>query len=77
MRYLHTNMQKKTWTIRIDGDMNADDRELLSDPAFAKKQPRNILYLDSYEQLHQLLTPSRLGLLQFLMDTEEKPFSVS
>jgi len=52
-------------TIIIGGDEDADMRDL-----FAGKrldQPKNVLYLDNYAQLAELLSPARIGVLRFLM----------
>lgn len=65
-------MRKKELVIKIGGDMDADDRKLFQSSAFAKSHPRNILYLDSFEQLHKLLTPSRFDLLRFLVEGNGK-----
>ena len=68
------NMQ--TLTIVIGGDMDKDEPELLNNPEKGMLQPRNILYLDSFEDLHEFLSPKKLDLLYYLMkdhsDCEEK-----
>lgn len=69
---------KKTITIKIGGDMDKDDKELLTDIKKAR-QTTNILYLDSYEQLYKLLSPKKLDLLRYLIENqdEEKPKTVT
>lgn len=64
-------------TVKIGGNMNADDKKLFRSSTFAKKHPKRVLYLNSFEELHQLLTPSRLKLLRFLSDTREQKPTVS
>lgn len=55
-------------TIIIGGDEDADWKELFSGKPFNKiKQPKNALYLDTYEQLSELLSPARIDVLRFLM----------
>jgi predicted transcriptional regulator len=68
---------KEPLTIIIGGDMDKDDADL-----FAGKrldQPRNILYVDSFEELSKMLSPKRLQTLQHLMryQTAKKPKSIS
>lgn len=58
----------KTLTIVIGGDSDADDRELLENPEKGMKQPRHIIYLNSYEQLQRILSPAKLDLLRSLFD---------
>ncbi|QQR93132.1 MAG: hypothetical protein IPJ89_02745 [Candidatus Iainarchaeum archaeon] len=62
-------MKKNILTIIIGGDMDRDERELLTNPE-AAEQPENVLYLDSYEQLHSILSPARLDLLRYLIQNK-------
>jgi len=67
-------------TIIIGGDIDSDYKELFSDKPLSEiTQPRNALYLDSYEQLNKLLSPARMDLLRHLMESqsEKKPKSIS
>lgn len=64
-------------TIIIGGD---DDKDL--DDLFSGRrlnQPKNILYLDTFEDLDDLLSPKRMELLHYLMKNQdgELPKSVS
>lgn len=72
--------KEQTLTIFIGRDIEADYDELFSDKPLSEiKQPKNALYLDSYAQLDELLSPKRMDLLRYLMQThaDEKPESVS
>ncbi len=65
---VHKKMDpSKVFTIIIGGDSDKDDHELIENPKEGMKQPRHCLYLDSYEQLHDLLSPAKIDLLHFLM----------
>jgi predicted transcriptional regulator len=67
-------------TIIIGGNEEADWKELFSDKPFSEiKQPKNALYLDSYEQLSELLSPAKIDLLRYLIGVqrEKNPKSVS
>ncbi len=73
-------MAKKTLTILIGGNMEADFKELFSrKPLKEIRQPKNTLYLNSYEQLNKLLSPKRMDLLHYLIEFQsgKKPKSVS
>jgi len=70
----------KGLTIIIGGDMEADYKELLSGKALKGiKQPKNTLYLESYEQLDKLLSPKKMDLFRYLVEaqSEEKPKSIT
>lgn len=72
--------RKRTLAIIVGGDIDSDYDELFSGkPLNEIAQPRNALYLDSFEQLHKLLSPKRLDLLRHIMETQSgvKPKSVS
>lgn len=72
--------KEKTLTILIGQDIESDYKELFSrKPLNEITQPRNALYLDSYTQLDKLLSPKRMDLLRYLMETQtkSKPKSVS
>lgn len=60
--------QNKILTIIVGGDMDEDDRRLLTDPHEAEKHPQHTLYVDSYEELHEMLSPAKLDLLIELMN---------
>ena len=62
-------MDENVLTIIIGGDMDKDDEELLTNPEKAiKTRPRNALYLDTFEQLYDLLSPKKLDLLRRLIN---------
>jgi predicted transcriptional regulator len=58
---------KELLTVIIGGDMNADYRELFTNPSKGMKQPRNILYVKSFAQMERLLSAKKLDLLQYLI----------
>ena len=67
-------------TIIVGGDAEADYNELFSKKPLARiNQPRNSLYLETYSQLDRLLSPAKMDLLRYLMETQsaEKPKSIS
>ncbi len=63
--------EDKELTIYIGGDMDKDERELLETPE-GLNQPKNIIYLESYEQLNRLLSPKKLDLLRYLIQENKK-----
>ena len=63
---------KKKLTIKIGGDMDADDRELLTNIKKARR-PSHTLYLDSIEQLHALLSPKKIHILKSLLENDDNP----
>lgn len=72
--------KSKKLTILIGGDMEADFEELFLGKNFEEiAQAKNTLYLDSYEQLNKLLSPKRMDLLRYIMETQttKKQKSVS
>ena len=72
--------KKNSLTILIGGDIESDYNELFSKKQLKEiTQPRNTLYLDTYEQLDKLLSPKRIDLLRYLIKTQEvdKPKSIS
>lgn len=61
-------MNKKNFlTIVIGGDMENDEMEFFENPDKAVLQPQKMVYVDSYEQLHQMLSPARMDLLRYLI----------
>ncbi len=54
-------------TIIVGGNMEDDEDRLFTDPHAWKTHPRNVFYVNSYEQLHRLLSPAKLDLLKQLM----------
>jgi len=69
--------KKEPFTIIVGGNMDKD-----LDDLFAGKnlnQPKNSLYLDTVEQLLDLLSPKKLSTLKFLMEyqSEKHPKSIS
>lgn len=61
--------KKKTFWIYIGGDMDRDHEELFGNHALAAtEQPENILYLNSMEQLHAMLSQKRFSSLVSLID---------
>ena len=72
--------KKKTLTILIGGDIESDYKELFSrKPLKEITQSKNMLYLDTYEQLDKLLSPTKIDLFRYLIEvqSEEKPKSIS
>lgn len=72
--------KQNTLTIIIGGDVDKDYEELLSAKSLKEiKQPKNILYLESYEQLDRLLSPKKIDLLLYLIKTQnsDNPESIS
>lgn len=70
----------KTLTILIGHDIESDYNELFSDKPISQiAQPKNAIYLDTYEQLNKLLSPAKIDLFRYLVEvqTEGKPKSVS
>ncbi|GEM_PF-6055057 len=63
--------KKKALWIYVGGDMERDDEELFKNPSLAAaRQPENILYLKSMEELHSLISQKGLSLLvSFIDDT--------
>lgn len=59
-------------TIIIGGNADADLERLFSDDCDLSKEPQNVLYLKSFEQLHTLLSPKRLDLLRWLIEYKPK-----
>lgn len=60
-------MKNRALTIYIGGDMEKDEKELSENPKEGLKQPQNTLYLDSYGQLNNILSPARIDLLRCLI----------
>lgn len=58
---------KELLTVIIGGDMDADDKELFDNPKKGMKQPRNVLYVKSFEQMERLLSAKKLDLLRYLI----------
>lgn len=65
----------KTLTIIIGGDMDKDLEEMLERPEKAIVRPPHVLYLDTYEQLHDLLSPAKIDVLHSIIsyDTSQEP----
>jgi len=77
---MKTNGKKDILTIIIGGDMDLDLNELFSGkPLTDLIQSKNTLYLESYAQLNKLLSPAKLDLFHYLLETqfEDKPKSIS
>lgn len=58
----------KVLTIIVGGDMDKDDDRLFNDPNEWKTHPRHTVYVHSYEELHNMLSPAKLDLLIELMN---------
>jgi predicted transcriptional regulator len=58
---------KEKLTVIVGGDMDADERELLENPEKGMKQPRNVLYVNSFEQMERILSTKKLDLLRYLI----------
>jgi predicted transcriptional regulator len=69
--------KKEPFTIIVGGDMDEDFEDLFSGKNI--DQPKNSLYLDSVEQLLDLLSPKKLSTLKFLIEyqSEKNPKSIS
>ncbi len=59
-------------TIIIGGNFDKDLDELLSDK-YDPSHPLNTLYLKSFEELHELLSPKKMDLLKWLIEYKPKP----
>jgi predicted transcriptional regulator len=64
--------KKNLLTIVIGGDMEKDEMEFFENPDKAILQPQKMVYVDSYEQLHQMLSPARLDLLRYLIQLKHQ-----
>ena len=64
-------------TIIIGGDMDKDHENLFSGKP--EGIPFNVLYLDSFEELYDLLSPAKMNLLHYLMkyQNDEAPKSIT
>ncbi len=72
--------QKETiLNIIIGGDFNKDFEDLLQGKKIALSQTKNAIYLNSFEQLNKLLSPKKLDLLNYLIETkvEKNPKSIT
>ncbi|MBI4052951.1 MAG: ArsR family transcriptional regulator [Candidatus Diapherotrites archaeon] len=69
--------EEEPFTIIIGGNEEKDLDDFFSGKS--TDQPKDVLYLDTFEQLHELLSPKKLDLLKWLMDLPKnhKPCSVS
>ncbi|MBU2100529.1 hypothetical protein KKG83_07620 [Candidatus Micrarchaeota archaeon] len=56
----------------IGRSIEKDEKELLENPKKGMKQPKNALYLDSYEQLNKMLSPKKIDLLWYLIEEKKK-----
>lgn len=63
---------KEELTVIVGGDMDADERELFDNPDKGMKQPRNVLYVNSFEQFERILSGKKLDLLRYLIKIQEK-----
>jgi len=59
-------------TIIIGGDIDKDLKELFSDK-YDPSYPLNTLYLKSFEELYELLSPKKLDFLRWLIEYKPKP----
>jgi len=68
---------EEPFTIIIGGNPRKDLDDFFSGKSI--DQPKDVLYLDTFEQLHELLSPKKLDLLKWLMDLPKNhgPCSVS
>jgi predicted transcriptional regulator len=65
--------KEESLTIFIGRDSDKDIEELFSKKPFKEiDQPRNALYLNSFEELHRLLSPAKLDLLRALITYHPK-----
>jgi predicted transcriptional regulator len=56
----------KVLTIIVGGDSDKDDEKLFTNPEEWKTHPRHAFYVDSYEEMLDLLSPAKLDLLSTL-----------
>ncbi len=56
----------------INKSMEKDEKELLENPKKGFNQPKNALYLDSFDQLNKMLSPKRIDLLWYLIEERKK-----
>ena len=70
-------MSNSVYSIIIGGDMDSDWEDLFSGKNIA--QSKNVLYLDSFEELYEFLSPKRIHLLHHLMkyQSTSAPKSIS
>ncbi len=70
---------KKILCIMVGGDYDKDFDDLLNGRIDLKQHPKNMIYLDTFAQLNKLLSPSRLDLLNYLIEVQntENPESLS
>jgi predicted transcriptional regulator len=59
-------------TIIIGGNHEEDLRRIFSKGCDLSKEPKNTLYLNSFEQLHELLSPKKMDLLKYLIEYNPK-----
>jgi predicted transcriptional regulator len=65
-------MKTNKINIIIGGNFEKDFDDLLDGKINAKKHPKNIIYLDSFKQLNELLSPSKLDLFNYLIDFQNQ-----
>jgi predicted transcriptional regulator len=72
-------MKENKLCIIIGGDFEKDFDTLLNGKIDFKKHPKNVIYLDSFKQLNELLSPSKLDLFNYLIDyqDQEKPMPLT
>ncbi len=58
--------------IIVGGNFEKDFDDLLNGKINPKKHPQNIIYLDSFKQLNELLSPSKLDLFNYLIEFQDK-----
>lgn len=66
-------------TIIIGGNFDNDFKNLLEGKKEALNSSKNSIYLESFEQLNKILSPKKLDLLNYLIETkvEKTPKSVT
>jgi len=58
--------------VYVGRNMEKDEKELLENPEKGAKQPKNALYLESFEELNKILSPKRIDLLWYLIEEKKK-----
>ncbi len=65
---VHKKDPTKVFTIIVGGDMDLDDEECFVNSEKWSERPRDTLYVRDWKELHDWLSPAKLGLLIDLMN---------
>ncbi len=63
---------KETLEIVIGGNFDKDFDNLIKGKLNLSKHPKNVIYLDSFEQLNKILSPKKLDLFNYLTETQDE-----